>query len=181
MDLSRPWYNQRTPKPNVTMFADASVRYSHKTAGWGYWIKGDSRHAHMKGGPILPYTNDVGLAELIAIKRGLETARDINYFMPDDRVIMIQSDSMNALTCMRIVRKSIKVSKHPDSKVGMFQRLNVDIPAAKWEAVKEILIITDKLGLEIVVRHVKGHSEGNGRSWVNRMCDRLAKKGAGVI
>lgn len=169
-------------RPHVTMFADASVRCTHGTAGWGYWIKGDGRPSHMLGGPIKPYVENVCIAELIAIRKGLETAINNGYFLDTDKYIMIQSDSTGALHSLRVYRKTIYVSRHADSRVNMFDRLHVTIAEDRWEEAKKIIRLTDELGLEVIVRHVKGHTNGNeGRSWVNKMCDRLAKKGSGVL
>jgi hypothetical protein len=64
-------------------------------------------------------------------------------------------------------------------RVGPAKRRPV---AATARGIEAIATIVEALELSVIVRHVRGHqpgdaSTGQGRNFVNRTCDRLAKAG----
>lgn len=162
-------------KPDITMFADASLNPNTKTSGWGFWIKGDGRESLSAGGPLRNFHSNSCVAELEAIANGLDCASASGYFRPSDVTIMIQSDSLEALGCLLQARPSIVNSKHEaGASVTVRRRRMNDRHEA---AVRHILKIIDRHGLSAAIRHVRGHKGGGGRNWVNRLCDSLANKG----
>ena len=163
-------------RPNVTMFTDASVFPNYKRSGWGCWIKGDGRESMSFGGPLQNFHPDSVVAELEAIANGIVIAKDRGYFQPDDKVIMIQSDSAFALACLLKARPSIVQSRHEDGAKVIARRKKLG-PRLLAPATA-IIDTLDELEMHAVIRHVRGHKSGNGRQWVNRLCDRLAKQGA---
>lgn len=163
-------------KADITMFADASVQPKIRSAGWGCWIKGDGRSAVSAGGHIQEFTRDTSVAELEAILNGLSFAREQGYFLPADSSILIQSDCSPALAALRWLRPGIVVSAHADSAPIHPRRKQLRL--REQSVVDRIFNVTDGAGLTIAVRHVRGHTSGDGRNWVNRHCDKLAKKGA---
>ena len=163
-------------KPNLTMFSDASVFPRDRVSGWGFWIKGDGRDSMYAGGPLRAYSENTTVAELEAMANGLSCAKAAGYFADGDQVIMLQTDSTDALGCLRYLRPALAESKHEDSHPIPNRRKR---PAPRQlAAAKHVIAILDEFELIAVLRHVKGHKTGGGRNWVNRLCDRLAKDGA---
>lgn len=162
-------------KPNVTFFADASVSPEQKASGFGFWIKGDNRPSIHGGGPLKRFSPITMIAELEAIANGLTIADQRGYFSAFDRIILIQSDNVAALSCIRKLDPSARVNNHADSakitirKKGLCQRAEA--------ATRQILTICNRHNLQITLRHVRGHQPGGGRNWVNALCDALANKG----
>lgn len=163
-------------KADITMFADASVQPKIRSAGWGFWIKGDGRSALSAGGHIPQFTSDTSVAELEAILSGLSFAQEQDYFLPADSSILIQSDCSPALAALRALRPEIAVSAHAESAPIHPRRKK--LKSREQSVVDRIFAVTDGVGLTIAVRHVRGHKTGDGRNWVNRHCDKLAKMGA---
>jgi ribonuclease HI len=162
-------------KPDLTLFADASVNPKTEKSGWGFWIKGDGRNSMHAGGPLRGYDRNTSVAELQAIANGLSCASAAHYICSSDVSIMIQCDNSEALGCLMKARPSITERRHSDGAPVPRRRRRMSEP--QEAAVDHILTIADSHNLEISVRHVRGHKEGAGRSWVNRLCDRLAKNG----
>lgn len=163
-------------KPCLTMFSDASIFPDRRRSGWGFWIKGDGRDSLSAGGPLKVFHDSSTVAELEAMANGLARARVTGYFRPDDRIIMLQTDSTEALSCLLHVRPTIEISQHEAS--APVNRRKKPLDARREAAVKAVLREIDGQGLTPIIRHVRGHKAGNGRNWVNRLCDRLAKDGA---
>lgn len=163
-------------RPQVTMFTDASVMPKKLSSGWACWIKGDGRESSSFHGRLKSYHPDSTVAELEAIANGLMSAAETGYFRPEDRLIMLQTDSAFALSCIRLARPEIQIRGHATSAHIPTRRKKLS-PRLK-APVDVILTTLDALSLDVIVRHVRGHKEGGGRQWVNRHCDRLAKEAA---
>lgn len=160
---------------SVTMFADASVSSKTKCSGWGFWIIGDGRDSMYAGGPLKGFSKNTSVAELEAIANGISCASAAQYFRVGDRSILIQCDNIEALGCLIAARSSIEHDAHEESAaVNKRKRRMCDRQKA---AVDHILKIADQHRLSITVRHIRGHTDGSGRNWVNQLCDSLAKKG----
>lgn len=163
-------------KPSVTMFTDASVLPLVKSSGWACWIKGDGRDSASFHGKLRSYHPDSTVAELEAIANGLLTAADFGYFRPEDSLIMIQTDSVHALACLRKIRPDIEIRNHAEAATIITRRKKLH---PRLQAPVDVIVdALDNLKLNAVVRHVRGHKEGRGRQWVNRHCDQLAKEAA---
>lgn len=161
--------------PDLTIFSDASVDPRAKKSGWGFWMRGDNRMAIYAGGPLKIFTPDTSTAELEAIANGLWFADAQGYFLPSDSMIMIQSDSIQALACIQKSRPCCIERKHEDG-AHIMPRKKPLMPRQR-SAVMAILKIADRHNLAIALRHIRGHKGGGGRNWVNRLCDKLAKEG----
>lgn len=163
-------------KPDLTMFSDASVLPVVSLSGWGFWIKGDGRDSMYAGGPLQTFDPSSTVAELEAMANGLACAKAAGYFRATDATIMLQCDSADALAILRYLRPALTESRHKDSHPLPNRRkkpMERQIVAAR-----HVLAVLDECGLVPVLRHVRGHKQGDGRNWVNRLCDGLAKKGA---
>ena len=167
--------SQTIVKPDITMFADASVHLQNKSCGWGFWIKGDNRQSISACGPILNFHPVSDVSELKAISFGLLHAESVQYFRDRDQTIMIQTDSTEALKCLLFVRPDTPVNQHHDSAPVARRRKN--LCKTRSEIIRQIFAILDRQALKPVLRHVRGHKSGGGRNWVNRHCDKLAKEG----
>lgn len=172
--------------PGVTIFADASVDPACGAGGWAAWMVGGGKASSMASGQLrdLVYTSDD--AEILALANGLHVAEGRGY-LADQPLVMLQSDNSSVLS---LVRGYFRV---PDSPVGRAGQGCTIIRAKPrtWErsehrrrkqALSAMAEVVARTGLRMVVRHVKGHrheaalSGTDGRAWVNRECDRLAKK-----
>lgn len=163
-------------KPDVTLFADASISSESRKSGWGYWIKGDARRSLSAGGPLRgDFHPNTSVSELEALANGLSHASAANYFRHTDQLIMLQSDNSEALGCILAARPGITENKHDDGARILSRRK--PMIARQKSAVGQILQVVDQHNLTITIRHVRGHKHGGGRNWVNRLCDRLAKNG----
>lgn len=87
---------------------------------------------------------------------------------------MLQSDSVEALSRFLQHLPNARVSQHKDIRQPTIRPLTNDNKVGREaiDAVKEITF-----GKQVWLRHVKGHNGTNdGRSWVNEVCDRQAKR-----
>ena len=162
-------------KPDVTMFSDASVFADRRKSGWGFWIKGDFRDSMSAGGPIEVFHPNSDVAELDAIANGIACAEAAGYFRPTDRVIMIQSDNASALA---VIKARMNAAENAHAESAAIPARKKPLSAHQHAAVTRIREILIRHGMSVQVRHVRGHTEGGGRNWVNSLCDRLAKRGA---
>lgn len=161
-------------KPDVTVFADASMHPGERRCGWGAWIKGDGRPSLSAGG-ALPFNQSTSICELEALAAALEHAERHNYFVDADKAVMLQCDNVNALGAIRGRRPAVLISDHADS--ALINTRKKEEPADMRAAIDRIFAVTDGAGLTVILRHVRGHMGGDGRNYVNRLCDRLAKEG----
>src|ERR1035437_4380419 len=94
------------------MIADASVDYASKCAGWAVWIKSDRNlRSSFWSEPFKIPLNDSGVAELLAIANGLHLGIT-NRLIQSTDLVLIQSDSMFALSLIRYHGLSVSDRKH---------------------------------------------------------------------
>ena len=102
----------------------------------------------------------------------MTAAKTAGYLLPGS-VVMLQSDCVNALAQIR--RYTPAAVDNPITgglSVGVASRLPIEAARPAYLAIDRLARET---GIHLQVRHVKGHQEGAGRSWVNRTCDEIAK------
>jgi ribonuclease HI len=158
----------------ITVFADASVCNQTKASGWGAWYIADGLEAVLTGGAFQNFTADVTAAELEALANALAHAEQTGALSSNQQVVMLQSDSVGALS---VVRQKMRArdSRHANGVRVPFQKKQ---PNERQSAAVDVIAeIIGRNALRVVVRHVRGHTKGRGRRWVNRQCDRLANEG----
>lgn len=168
----------------VTLFTDASVRHTLSAAGWGAWCRGDNRQSRTFSGMLgapgpdgrTVFTGHSNTAELLAVTHAMEALHRSDYLVPADDVVMVQSDCLGALAILG-THLNARFSSHPEGSQFLPRRQKGLIRLEK-AAVARIENVLKERGMSLVVRHVKGHTEGDGRNWVNRECDRLANLAA---
>lgn len=157
--------------PDVTIFADASYDSNTHAAGWGAWmIRTGGKGSETVGGPIM----DVGCsfpAECWAIVRAMEHAIDSGVVQAGDRV-MLQSDCKAALDCILLVVPTARDNPH---HTGISLTKASRIRKQVRRPMERIAELAKTAQIELLLRHVKGHSAGDGRNWVNRKVDEIAK------
>jgi ribonuclease HI len=156
----------------VTIFADASFDLKTRSAGWGCWIIRE-KPAIVFGGPIPNYPANNVEAEIWAIALALQHAHMQNLI--DDTVItMLQSDCTRALGLIKHYIEQSEFKPHQD---GVDRLPNIRTRTdSEYAAVDEIRRVFYATKTHIQLRHVKGHSDFGGRSWVNAQCDRIARQ-----
>lgn len=159
-------------KPILTIFTDASVRFS-KT-GWGGWAKRDELMAVTHSGRIRPYIQDTNLAELSAIHNMVSYIKSSSYSSLDV-VMSIQCDNINAL---KFILNSFPNSYAANSIEEKDVRLNnINNIHVKYHEILDRIYSQLYKSPLIYLKHIKGH-QGRGssnRSYVNKLCDKLAK------
>lgn len=161
------------PKPTVTIFADASRHVETGESGWGAWIKADGRASMTCGAKMKEPTTGSDQAELFALINALTVARLTGAVQPE-AVVMLQSDSVVALSMIRaVLAAAIDAPADGGLRVGKSRRY---YRRKSFTAGLDMLkAIVAEMRLTILVRHVKGHTSGGGRNWVNRRTDSIAK------
>lgn len=171
-DLEPPQKAER--QASVAIFSDASFSFKTRCGGWGAWVKGDGMAAGiLRGGPLKDQPRGVDEAELCAIANALAVAEAEGLLTPA-RFILVQSDCMAALHALRFAG----LAKDRPAADG----LPVAVPKrSRLMTSKCMAYIRDlvaRTGIELNVRHVRGHTGGEaGRFWVNDQCDKMAKAG----
>ena len=155
---------------DVTIFADASLHIETGSAGWGACIKHSPAPGLIVGGELREPASSSTHAELCAIANALHVARDRDLL---GGVVMIQSDSLEALSC---IRKAVPRTVDSPAAGGLsVPGRRKDIAGDLAACVNVIRCLVSACGIRLIVRHVRGHQKGDGRQWVNRECDRVAK------
>jgi len=160
----------------VTIIADASFCPASRAAGWAAWIKADGRDSALISGAITKIAPaSSGEAEFFAVANALFKAVQDGFIGPSDRV-MIQSDCVAVLEAM-LWGLDCQESQHPDGCGLQRPRRRPSLTTGAGErALTTIGGIAAPLDLKLFVRHVRGHTSGGGRQWVNRACDRAARQ-----
>jgi ribonuclease HI len=157
--------------PTVTIFADASFCHKSRSGGWGAWMIRHGEPSTTAGGELKGRVKSSFLAETMAIANALHFGVARTYVRPGETV-MIQSDCKAALDC---ILKTVPSSYSAPAPGG------VDLDAVKRVRAELVppLDLIAKMAAEnrivLALRHVKGHQDGDGRAWVNREVDRIAK------
>lgn len=155
----------------ITVFVDASHCPNTKAAGWGAWAKGHGWERGITcGGPLKMSPLNSSEAEMAAMAAALQVLADGDCLTFD--TVMLQSDSLRTLQLIRQTLPACRATNHAES---------VAIPTGKLYASpieKNALRIIHAILHEhtVYVRHVRGHQHGEGRNWVNRTCDDIAKR-----
>jgi ribonuclease HI len=158
-------------KPNVTIFADASVDARTGAAGWGAWIKADGIDSISHLGSLREAITDVSRAELYAIANALVVARACKVLSGH---VLVESDCAHALAMLlKAFPGAIDNPAAGGLRVGPRRR---GIPSEAKPAIKIIRAIVAENRITLAVRHVRGHRPGDGRNWVNRACDKIARR-----
>ena len=159
-------------KPHATIIADASFCHRTQTAGWGAWMIADGLRSLTTGGAMKTTMQSSQHAELAAIANAFHVANARGY-LRDGETVLLQSDCQGALAAILYhvpgshdhpAKDGIRV--HPMRSAGTKRNRKV------LQAVKGIV---QARSLHLMVRHVKGHAEGEGRFYINRVCDDVAK------
>jgi hypothetical protein len=165
----------------VTIFTDASFDLKTKAAGWGAWIIRE-KPAITAGGIIRELPDNPQIAELWGLYHAFKYA--LYYgglhnpgpdLITEDCVVMLQCDCLRALSIVYAKIDGCIHSRHEDGSdltpIYALHEQEVGIVELLQGLIKNDL----PRGVSIVVRHVKGHSDNGGRSWVNSICDREAR------
>lgn len=160
---------------DCTIFADASWHHQSKAAGWGCWMKSTEIGQSLEhGGPIAAALKNSTEAEMVAMANALHVAKIRGYIKPGSTV-MLQSDCQAVLSWIRYALPKTRDSQKDGVAINVPKRMRDNM--RKMAALKFIVDLAHEMGLTFIVRHVKGHQQGEGRAWVNRNCDQLARKG----
>lgn len=166
----------KQPKPTVMIFADASWCQQTHAAGWGAWIKADGAQSTTTGAALKGDIPSAHVAELMALANALHVAKATG-MLTEGAVVMLQSDCLNALSNIRRRLPGASNNRAPGGAVvGPTSQKRKLADGAK-EPLEAIAAIGKEFKLRIQVRHVPGHREGDGRQYVNRLCDSIAKRG----
>ena len=157
----------------LTVFADASHCPETFAAGWGAWAKGDGWPTGVTfGGEIKARVINSAEAEMAAMANALVRLHNRGVLAHLD-LVMLQSDCLRAL---QLLLQSVPRAESSDHRDGAQVR-QVPLSPTPMEQ-RGIDVILDVLGgcRSILLRHVKGHKAGEGRQWVNRTCDDIARQ-----
>ena len=103
------------------------------------------------------------------------TKADREGLIDDDMEVMLQSDSAVALgILLRLVPGAVN-RPHENSAALFPPRRSHAWRGLREEAAAVITEIAARRRLAIVIRHVRGHTAGGGRQWVNRQVDAAAR------
>mgnify|MGYP001806228300 CR=1 FL=1 len=163
----------------LTLFTDASLCGQTCAAGYGAWAKRDDMKAgETFGGEIIERVTSSSEAELYAVAHALDLLHKKGLLHLPTKTVMVQSDSVRALQAILQCVPGASETRHRQSRLQgplLPHRLKLN-PIERGA----IFIIQDALRhVRPLVRHVKGHQQGDGRNWVNRECDRIARQHMG--
>jgi ribonuclease HI len=159
----------------ATIISDASWCHRSGAGGWAAWAKADGSDSVIWSGSFdkrAPAT--AGEAELFAIANALHQA-NASGMLEDGAQIMLQSDCLYALGCVLFTVKTAVESKHKDG-AALIPPKKPRFSDNVRSALAHIVEIVSERGFVLSLRHVRGHTEGGGRQWVNRQCDLAARK-----
>jgi ribonuclease HI len=159
---------------SATIFADASYDDRNKAAGWAAWIKADGRASAMASGAFKALPSTSSDAELLALANAVYSANRLG-MIDDGAEILLQSDCLHALSIVLWAIPGAIERRHQNSApIARYKQPRLKDDARK--AVEVIRAIVAARGLKIACRHVRGHTEGAGRQYVNRAVDAAARK-----
>lgn len=160
----------------ITLFADASFCPKTGAAGWGSWaIRDGWPKGKFNGGPLRREVPSSTTAEICALAAAL-WQHDKDGDLNDVKVFMLQSDNTAALRAVRgrIERSGWSASRDDRDVQAIGPTKHRSRAAIEIQALNAI---NDIVGSRFVwLRHVKGHSSGTTRAWVNEQCDREARR-----
>lgn len=158
----------------MTLFVDASFCPNSLAAGWGSWAKRDDWDKGRYRGSALRTRNPItssNAAEIAGIGMSLWQHQQLGD-LQGLTGLMIQCDNVAALGFI-----STAIPRAVRSGSQRLQPLewgDDPLVAEVMEVIEASLVGVPAIGL----RHVKAHTKNrDGRSWVNRRCDAIARKG----
>lgn len=160
-------------KPDVTIFADASLSADRKHSSWACWMKSDAVVSSIYSARFKQNIWCVASAELAALANALIVADKRGYLF-QNATVLLQSDSLSALGVILSGADAVNnISSRHQSLLVSPKR-----PTKFQQAILSRLVeVQLRHSLKLQVRHVKGHSsKPDGRYGVNNLCDRLAKE-----
>jgi len=161
----------------VTLFCDASRCPETGIGGWGAWVKVDGWEKGKTFGGALPAPYpSAHVTELVGIARAVRHL-DREGALHKASAIMVQTDCVRALEVILATVPGSTIARHKDSAHFTRRRLIPD--HHELHAAEEIARLTD--GMMLMCRHVRGHKRGENRQWVNRVCDKIAKRHMRVL
>lgn len=113
-------------------------------------------------------------AETFAAVNALYVARARSYFVTG-QAVMLQSDCLHTLNVIRHHVPGVMEAPHAEGLATNPIRAS-KLKKADREAIDAITKLLAETPITIIVRHVRGHRPGRGRAWVNKQCDRIAKR-----
>lgn len=163
----------------TTIFTDASVDQSCRTAGWGAWIKCSGRPALTTGGPIRTPVAASNDAELFAIVNAVAVASR-RLLIVDDGIVMLQSDSLQALCFILAGCPDITTDRPAKGGlvVGPMKLRPKTLTPQRKRSLEVLREIAAFRRIVYITRHVRGHQPAHtedGRAQVNRAIDKLAR------
>lgn len=159
----------------ATIIADASLDPDTGAAGWAAWMKADGMESSIVGEQLDGRMADSGEAELFALAGALRAAECSRHIVRGAEVLL-QSDSLWALAAIRAAIPAVRDRKHATAGCAVGPLRKSAVSGRSRSAIADIVETVDRLSLMVAVRHVPGHRSGDGRQWVNRECDRVAKQ-----
>jgi ribonuclease HI len=142
----------------ATLITDASWCPEERVAGYGYWLA--CKRGKLGGGGTCMHKGFVessNTAEMMGVANSLFECYKAGFVQKDDE-LLIQTDCVAAIKAFEGLRS---------------QNLNLQ----ERMVVKYMHELQKALGLRIIYKHVKGHTDINdARSITNRICDQTAKK-----
>lgn len=160
---------------SVTIITDASFDPATNAAGWAAWMIADGRESMTCGGPLGCGLSSINEAETVALAKALKQAVKAGYVVPGTEVLF-QTDSAWALAAVRRAIPSARDRRHATHGIAVQPHRKAQWSDHVRVAVEAVADAATRLSLTIAVRHVPGHTAGDGRQWVNRRCDALAKQ-----
>ncbi len=160
---------------HMTLFSDASFCPNTGAAGWGAWAKCELwSEGVLFGGGFKSLLSASGEAELCAIANAMHVLGAGGHLSAVS-TLMIQSDNLRALGLVKASVPGTSIRDHADgAKVPHLTR--VDVSGTERRGLGIIQSEVASGGFVLHLRHVRGHRPGPSRHWVNRQCDRIAKK-----
>lgn len=156
--------------PDVTIFADASLCPKTKAGGWGAWMKRNGGDSFEAGGQLRDLAPTSSHAEACALANAIHIGIRQGHLQKGDRVLL-QSDNLAALCAIAAIVPGALISDKGGAAVTVGKRSKLK----NEPCIQSIRRLAIDMDLTVVVRHVRGHQQGDGRNWVNRRCDELAK------
>lgn len=160
-------------RPRVTIFSDASLCATTGFAGWGAWMKADGERSMLAGGSFRDRLKSSTEAEIRGGANAVAFALSRGIIQPGD-VIIWQCDNTTALQWLmrsypfvrdRLAPGGLAVPRPRAARVKGGASIGAQLMAETCA----------KADLRVLVRHVRGHQDGELRQWVNRKCDEIAK------
>lgn len=165
----------RPARHRATVISDASLCQETGAAGWAAWMIADGMPSTTRGAPIDIRCANSTEAELFAIAEAMRAAIHDGY-APDGAEVLIQSDSTGALALVRKAVPDAIDRRHATHGAAVVVTHKAPHSAIVERTSNAIGRLVRRHRLTIHVRHVPGHTAGDGRQWVNRQCDAEAKR-----